>query len=505
MKKIVLFSSVVVLLAVSSCNKDYLNVSPTDKVDDSAVFTSAANANIALNGIYRYMFERTNATTSNVQGKPGVGGILLAVDFMGEDLHQATATWFTSTGEGNYVAPRSDTHSSNLWVYRTFFRMIGNANAILDNIDNVSGDAAEKNRIKAEALTLRAYAFSYLVQFYGKRYDATAKPNNQLAVPMPLKASDTQLPRVSVEAIYARINADLDAAIALNATTKVNKSHADVWVAKGLKARVALTMQDYATAITYAKQVIDGGAYPLMNTTDYQAGFNNAPGLSEFMWASMPSFEQGDTFGSFFAQIAYNANTTYERGTPKRINSALYAQIPATDVRAKMWEPAPTTANFPLPLTSFVRQPYMSRKYSVKTVGDPSLGDVPLMRSAEMYLILAEAYAKSTVPQTLLAQQTLYALNFKRNPSYVISASTGATLINEILFSRRIELWGEGFRYLDLKRLNQPLDRTTANVPNFVAASVANFLTLPAGDVRWEWLIPRSEIDANPNIGPQNP
>jgi hypothetical protein len=505
MKKIVLFSSVVALLAVSSCNKDYLNVSPTDKVDDSAVFASASNANIALNGIYRYMFERTTTTTSNAQGKPGVGGILLAIDFMGEDLHQGAATWFTSTGEGNYVAPRTDTHASNLWVFRTFFRMIGNANAILDNIDAVSGAATEKNRIKAEALTLRAYAYSYLVQFYGKRYDATAKPNNQLAVPLPLKASDTKLPRVSVEAVYAQINKDLDAAIALNATTKVNKSHADVWVAKGLKARVALTMQDYPTAITYAKQIIDGGVYPLMDATAYQSGFNNAPALSEVMWAMMPTLEQGDTFGSFFAQIAYNANTTYERGTPKRINSALYAQIPATDVRAKMWEPVPTAVNFPLPTTAFVRQPYMSRKYSVKTIGDPSLGDVPLMRSSEMYLILAEAYAKSAVPQTLLAQQTLYTLNFKRNPSYVISASTGATLINEISLSRRIELWGEGFRYLDLKRLNQPLDRTTANVPNFTAASVANFLTLPAGDVRWEWFIPRSEIDANPNIGPQNP
>ncbi|WP_316784322.1 RagB/SusD family nutrient uptake outer membrane protein [Pedobacter frigiditerrae] len=505
MKKIILFSAVVALVAISSCKKEYLETAPTDKVAAGDVFTSTTNANTVLNGIYRYMFERTTTTTSNAQGKPGVAGIMLAIDFMGEDLHQGAATWFTSTGEGNYVAPRTDTHASNIWVYRTFYRIIGNANAILDNIDEVPGLAADKNRIKAEALTLRAYAYSYLVQFYGKRYDALAKPNNQLAVPLLLKSTDSQKPRVSVEAVYTQINADLDAAIALNLTTKVSKSHADVWVAKGLKARVALTMGDYATAITYAKQIIDGNAYPLMDAAAYQSGFNNAPSLSEVMWAMMPNLEQGDTFGSFFAQIAYNANTTYQRGTPKRINSALYAQIPATDVRAKMWEPAPTATNFPLPATTFVRQPFMSRKYSVKTVGDPSLGDVPIMRTSEMYLILAEAYAKSAVPQTLLAQQALYTLNFKRNPNYVISTSTGATLINEILTYRRIELWGEGFRYLDLKRLNLPLDRTTANVPNFTAASVANFLQLPAGDVRWEWFIPRSEIDANPNIGPQNP
>ncbi|WP_299568327.1 RagB/SusD family nutrient uptake outer membrane protein, partial [uncultured Pedobacter sp.] len=73
----------------------------------------------------------------------------------------------------------------------------------------------------------------------------------------------------------------------------------------------------------------------------------------------------------------------------------------------------------------------------------------------------------------------------------------------EILFNRRIELWGEGFRYLDLKRLNQSLDRTV--VPNFTATSVSNVLLIPAGDVKWQFLIPRAEIDANPNIGPQNP
>lgn len=505
MKKIILFSGVVALLATASCKKDYLDTAPTDKVGAGDVFTSTTNANTVLNGIYSYMFTRTTTTTSNAQGKPGVGGILLDIEFMGEDLHQANATWFTSTGEGNYVAPRTDTHASNLFIYRTFFRMIGNANAILDNIDAVPGLAADKNRIKAEALTLRAYAYSYLVQFYGKRYDASAKPNTQLAVPLLLSSTDSKKPRVSVEEVYTQINKDLDDAITLNLTSKVNKTHADVWVARGLKARVALTMQDYPTAITYAKQIIDANVYPLMDAAAYQSGFNNAPSLSEVMWAMMPNNEQGDTFGSFFAQIAYNANTSYQRGTPKRINSALYAQIPTTDVRSKMWEAAPTAANFPLPLSTFVRTPYMTRKFSVKTVGDPSLGDVPLMRSAEMYLILAEAYAKSSTPQTTLAQATLFTLNSKRNPSYVLSTSTGAALINEISFSRRIELWGEGFRYLDLKRLNQPLNRTTANVPNFVAASVANFLSLPAGDVRWEWFIPRDEINANPNIGPQNP
>jgi hypothetical protein len=500
MKKIILFTSVLAAMAVSGCKKDYLQTTPTDRVAVEEVFSSTTNANAVLNGIYAYMFTRTTATTSNVQGKPGVAGILLGIDFMGEDLHQAAATWFTSTGEGNYVAARSDTHASNLYYYRTFYRMINNANYVIDNIDAAEGLDSEKSRIKAEAYTIRAYAYSYLVQFYGTRYDATKKPNTQLAVPLVLKSTDVALPRASVEDVYTAIVNDLDRAIALNATSKVNKTHADVWVAKGLRARVALTMQDYTNAIKYAKDVIDGGKYPLMSQADYQTGFNNNA-LSEFMWCAMPTTEQGDSFGSFYAQIAYNANTTYMRGTPKMINSTLYARISASDVRKKMWEPTPTAANFPLPTSSFTRKAYMSRKFSVKTVGDPSLGDVPWMRSAEMHLILAEAYARSG--QDGLAQSALFTLVSKRDLSATQITKSGADLIDEIMFNRRVELWGEGFRYLDLKRLNLPLDRNA--VPNYVATSVNNVMSLKAGAPEFLFLIPRDEINANPNIGPQNP
>jgi len=503
MKKIILLTGALALMVGSGCKKEYLDTASTEQVDIGTIFTTTEKANAALNGIYRYMFERTVETTSNAQGKPGLTGILLGVDHMGEDLHQASATWFTSTGEGNYVGPRTDNHAVTRYYYRTLFRMVGNANIILDNIDNVIGTDSEKARIKAEALTLRAYAYSYLVQFYGKRYDAAAKPNAQLAVPLPLKSTDVKMPRVSVEEVYASVIKDLETAIDLYATasTRANKSHANIWVAKGLRARVALTMQDYPNAIKFAKEVVDGNQFPLMNETAYLSGFNDAPNLSEVMWASMPTLNQGDAFGSYFAQIAYNANTTYQRGTPKRINSALYDLISATDVRKKMWEKAPTAANFPLPTTAFVRSPYMSRKFSVKDIAGPSLGDVSLLRSSEMYLILAEAYAKAAQPAN--AQNTLFVLTSKRDPNAVKSTNLGDALLNEIMVNRRVELWGEGFRYLDLKRLNQALDR--AAVPNYASISVAEKMKIPAGDVQWEFFIPRSEMEANPNIGPQNP
>jgi hypothetical protein len=50
---------------------------------------------------------------------------------------------------------------------------------------------------------------------YGQRYDATAKPNTQLGIPIVLKVSNDQLPRSTVEEVYTQINKDIDDALVL--------------------------------------------------------------------------------------------------------------------------------------------------------------------------------------------------------------------------------------------------------------------------------------------------
>lgn len=141
----------------------------------------------------------------------------------------------------------------------------------------------------------------------------------------------------------------------------------------------------------------------------------------------------------------------------------------------------------------------MNRKFLAP--GATSIGDVAHMRAGEMYLIEAEALARTG--QNGLAQAALYKLAVNRDPKYVLSTNTGEALINEILIQRRAELWGEGFRFTDLKRLNSALDRTNSNHTNELAQTLSEV----AGDPKWQWYIPQSEINANPAIGPggQNP
>jgi hypothetical protein len=66
---------------------------------------------------------------------------------------------------------------------------------------------------------------------------------------------------------------------------------------------------------------------------------------------------------------------------------------------------------------------------------------------------------------------------------------------------RRVELWGEGFRFYDLKRTNSPLDRTGANHN----VTIANEMSMPASDKTWQFLIPQREINTGNGVITQNP
>lgn len=163
-----------------------------------------------------------------------------------------------------------------------------------------------------------------------------------------------------------------------------------------------------------------------------------------------------------------------------------------------MWVKAPTAANSVVP-PGGVRVPYLNQKFRLPgTPSTSAMGDVPYMRAAEMYLIEAEAKAK--LGDDAGAAKALFDLESKRDAAYKLSTKTGAALLEEIYFNRRIELWGEGFRFLDLKRLNQPLNRNGANH----IASITVLFDVPPGDVQWEFLLPRRELDANKAIV-QNP
>ncbi|TDB61801.1 RagB/SusD family nutrient uptake outer membrane protein [Arundinibacter roseus] len=491
LKKVAL--GLLMLVSVSACKEDYLETAPTDQVSTVDAFKTTKNAWAALNGIHRIMYSQI----FSVQAQGGQSGNMMYMDIMGDDLvfPNVSNSWFRS--EYQWINHRNPSSSIVFYNYTFYYVIIGNANMILANIDNAAGPEADKNAIKAQALTYRAWAYFQAVQLFGERFVAGAA-NAGLGIPLVLEPTTEATPRNTVAEIYAQVNADLDAALSLFGTYgRLNKSHFDADITRGIKARVALTQQDYATAAALSKQA--RAKFPLMSEADVLGGFNNYNNR-EWMWASHMVADQTNYFYSFFAYMSINYSSTAIRSTPKVMFSVLYDKISDTDVRKQLWDPTGTnTADFPLPASNFQRFKYHSKKFRVADVS-LSIGDVPYMRAAEMYLIEAEALARQG--KDLEAADVLYQLAVARDPEYTLSTNTGEALIEEIMTQRRIELWGEGFRFYDLKRTNSPLDRTGGN---HSATFTNGVLEVPVNDIRWQFLIPQAEINNSNGVVVQNP
>lgn len=489
-KSLIIFAFFLSMISFS-CEKTYLDTTPTASIDAGSAYATTKNASAAINGIYRSFVVRYLSS----QGHSGHPAMMIILDHLGEDMVLGTTAAGWHVGETRWIAHRADVNTMVQFPYEMYYRIIGNANIGIANIDKAAGPAADRNRLKGEALALRAFGYFNLVQLYGKRYESRAKPNTQLGVPLVLEPTTEGKPRNTVEEVYAQINKDLaDAALLLTAS-RANKSHINLNVVRGFQARVALVQQDWANAAKFAAEARAG--YQPMNATQYLDGFQDISN-SEWMWGFDHLEDQTEYFGGYHSYISCNYNSTVIRTYPKVINNLLYKQIPATDVRSKMWVETPTAANSIVP-PGGVRPKFLNQKFRLPgTPSTSAMGDVPYMRAAEMYLI--EAEAKARLNDAAGASKVLFDLVKTRDANYVQSTKSGDALIDEILIQRRIELWGEGHRFLDLKRTNAPLNRNGTNA----IASVVLLFDVAPGDVRWEFLIPRREINANPTII-QNP
>jgi len=413
---------------------------------------------------------------------------------------------------------------------------------IIANIDEAEGPQEERDYIKGQALFYRAFKHFCAVQLYGERYDAK-KENNQDGIVLRLEASTEPQARATVEDVYKAVNDDLDEAIRLLSGVNIQrttKMHINVHVARAIKARVLLAQGKWLDAAAMAKLVVDHSGAQMDNTCyDFKKGRMADATNKEWIWAKIaqPAIETATLF-NFYSYIS-NTNISYNRNTPRAINNLLYAKISNTDIRKGLW--AETVRNVP----GIVFPPggnrfkWMSQKFIVDDPDNTSpnyngaivTADLALVRLPEMYLIMAEGYARGEREND--ARQALFVVAKDRDPNYVLSTKTGPDLIEEILFQRRVELWGEGFRFLDLKRLNLPLDRgpkpragynqggavngwVTNGEPTNLDPLASNFNMydeqavgeasryIPAGDKRWQWVIPQLEIEYNPLVK-QNP
>jgi hypothetical protein len=482
-------------VAFVGCKKSYLDTKPSDAITPEKAYESIAALNSSATGAYLSVFEYTPQTGGGAMHDAyGQKSIDLANDLMGNDMivHTQGYGWYNADYQytawtlPNGVRTRSDI----TWTF--YYDLIKQANLALDNTKNLPSPTADQLAVIGEFLAIRAWSYFGLIN----NFQQTFKGNeNTKGVPLYTSLT-TPKGRGTVQEVYTQIIQDLTKAEQyLNGRVRASKVRIDASVIRGIRARVALAMEDYPTAANYANLARQG--YTLMTNTVYQSrsGFSKIDN-AEWMWGSLIPADQATIFASFYSHIDATQFGYAQLGGQKKIPKALYDKIPTGDIRKNVFR-APGTGTATLP-------DYTQTKFAVPTVGSWA-ADYLYMRAAEMFLIEAEALARQG--QDAAAITVLESLVKPRFAAYTASALSGTALIDEILLQRRIELWGEGFSLFDIKRtkvgLNRPTGSGNHGAPNFNPI----VLTLPNASPLFLMRIPQRELDNNPNMTPgdQNP
>lgn len=493
MKKL-LYSIPLLLLVIAGCKKTYLETKPTNAVTEAQLFSKYSSVSAALQGIYKEMY--TFAVGGGSHSDYGQKSYDLSSDLMGNDMviHSQGYGWYNTTYQYTHWGLATTAQMSDFAWYR-FYDQIKQANKIINNADGINdATQAQKEGLKGEALGIRAYAYFYLINYYQQTYKGNeSKPG----VPIYTKDTTGGKPRGTVQDVYKQIIQDLtQAETLLTGKPRASKVNMDVTVIQGFRARVALIMEDWATAATYANKARQG--YTLMTGTQYKSltAFSTISN-SEWMWGSQIPASQATIYASFFSHMDIRTGGYAALGQQKKITKALYDLIPTGDIRKEVFV-APGTGTSSNP-------DYNQLKFQVPDITNRWQADYLYMSVAEMYLIEAEALARQG--QDGPAKTVLETLVKTRYPAYSASSLSGTDLLNEILLQRRIELWGEGWSLLDIKRLKQGLNRPQGpgnhGAPNF---NPGIYTTGPE-DARFLMRIPQRELDNNASMTPadQNP
>ena len=248
MKKYFIIPTLLAAFAISSCNK-FLDRKPLDASSSATFLSNQAEMEQGLNGTYASaMWVIANNTPMHFAIESSTD---MAIKRGGnaEDL--------IAMGDGG---PFLVNNAICISSWNQAYKLVQRANQQIVGMENGKANvsAVVYNRIKAEALVLRAWGYFHLMTWYGDVPYYKAMPS----VDEVLKAE-----RTPVATIVADLYKDLDEATAafeaagtspVQTIGRVNRG-----VALGLKAKLAMLIKDFSTAATATKTLIDGNQYGL--------------------------------------------------------------------------------------------------------------------------------------------------------------------------------------------------------------------------------------------------
>lgn len=450
----------------TSCQKETLDQKPQASLDASTAIKDAASVTAATLGIY------SGFQSGNYYGLRYFAFADLYADNMS---HTGTFPSF-ATIANKQILP-DNTELGSMW--NSMYSTINRANTVIAAVPTVADATVVKDNVLAEARILRANVYFDLIRYWGGSKTGFNQAGG-VGVPLVLtptlvEADAAPKARATESAVLGQVITDLDFAIGVstfankNATGRVGKDYA-----KALRARVALYMGDYATAQTYATELITSTRYALTAGADYK-NIWALKNTSESLWEVQYEPTNSNSIAFFYYTTATGGRN--EIATSSGLNTAHEAGDLRQLVNANTLGGAASNLK--------------TLKYTRVATGDDN---VVMFRLSELYLIRAEARAQ--IGTDLVG--ALADLNVVRARAGLAAsaAATTADLMTAILKERRIEFAHEGHRFFDLKRTNTLSSTLGASLFGVSGAFDNTFRAL--------WPIPQREVLTSGGVIAQN-
>lgn len=345
---------------------------------------------------------------------------------------------FTSDllGKGTAVLDNNTFYITNPYAAR--YSVIKGTNVLISGLTGTTASitAAQKTVGKAYAKTIQAHELLMVLNLtYGNGIRVDVANPDALG---PFLTKDQSLDAIDalLAGAYTDLNANAAVSFPFNSTIYGNTAGEFAKFNQAVAARVAVYKNNW------------NGALTALNNSFFNINGSLTAGASyKFSTAG------GDQLNPLF--FPQNSNGETRVAQPLFITQADLgdARLSKTPIRTSSTTQDGLTSNYDF----FV--------YSTNTTS------IPIIRNAELLLIYAEA--KAQLAGIVNLNDAITALDKIRNAAGLLNytgAVTQAAVITEMLKQRRYELYGEGHRWIDMRRYNLlgtlPIDRAGDDVWN---------------------------------------
>ncbi len=466
-KKYTVFTLTVFLLSTYSCS-DILDQEPVNITHPNVFWISQSNAEQALAGSYG-LFKEAVITQANFI----YWGELPGMTFMN------SRNWISDYIEnnGNYVLAYRD----NTINWKNFYRAANWALTIekyvADMPDELFTSVEEKNRIIGEAAFVRGLSYYWMARIWGEVPIVTesVESSDQLithdgfVVRIP-KSKETEVLDYALEATnkaislleYSSPGSTKWAITANKGSAEALKAGLTLWYASRDNGNMDMVQQSIVAATA---AINNSGAQLVDYVAEGKAGFDamcigqSKTGLFEINVSSAMNesfrMESGDAHYTGLT-LNYPIWQTENTSIAPTIDPNFYGKEMMTadpdrdnDIRKELffYDYESSTNSFPLKYSHSSSDPNSEDAYALF-----SESNILVFRMADMYLLRAEAHARSGA--TGLAVEDLNIIRSKANvPNYTGATDTESLMI-AIFNERAIEFVGEGKSAYDRIRMN---------------------------------------------------